>query len=34
MSRSAGWCPACQGGPLTQDARCKLRCVLCHYVES
>jgi len=31
---AVNWCPACQGGPLVEDARCKLRCRLCHYVET
>jgi hypothetical protein len=29
-----GWCPACQRGPLQRNARCKLVCTLCGYMET
>jgi len=34
MSTAAGWCPACQRGPMVGNARCKLVCPICHYMET
>lgn len=30
----ANWCPACQRSALVSNARCKLVCPICHYMET